>query len=127
MSEKIDIKHISKLSRLELTEEELVKYGQQLTGILGYVEKLGEFRSSNKNSSSSEATRLTSEESIQPPRRCMKNEFLSLGVGIINGVTDVMREDEVGDSLPRDEALKNTPTQKDGFIQVKGVFAEGEQ
>jgi len=36
------IKHIANLARLELTPEEEKKYGEQLSAILNYVDKLGE-------------------------------------------------------------------------------------
>ena len=38
----IDIKQIAKLARLDLTEAELKKYGDQLSGILKYIEQLNE-------------------------------------------------------------------------------------
>lgn len=98
MGNKIDIEHLAKLSRLELTNEELEKYAEQMGGVLEYIEKLSEIKTDGE-----------------------------VEVGVINGVTDVMREDEVGESLPREEALKNTPAQKDGFIQVKAVFGEDKQ
>lgn len=37
-----DIKHIAKLSRLELQDNEAEKYRGNLVSILGYVEKMGE-------------------------------------------------------------------------------------
>ena len=122
MNERIDIKHIAKLSRLELSDEELEKYGQQLTGILRYVGKLNEiqFGDSDRSIGIKGSSSSTSQESVAG----ISSET---EVGIINGVTDAMREDEAGESLNREEALKNAPTQKDGFIQVKAVFAEGEQ
>ena len=36
------IKHIATLARLELTPEEEIKYGEQLSAILNYVDKLSE-------------------------------------------------------------------------------------
>lgn len=111
MADTIDIDHLATLSRLELTPEEKVKYAQQMGGVLEYAEKIGDFRSPEQSEGSLDFARDDTDK---------------VNVGIINGVTDVMREDEVGASLPREEALKNAPAQKDGFIQVKGVFGEGE-
>jgi aspartyl-tRNA(Asn)/glutamyl-tRNA(Gln) amidotransferase subunit C len=37
-----DVRHIAKLSRLELSEEEVALYADQLTSILGYVDMLRE-------------------------------------------------------------------------------------
>lgn len=39
---KQQIEHIAKLARLELTEEELKKYGAQLSGVLDYIGQLNE-------------------------------------------------------------------------------------
>lgn len=39
---KQQIEHIAKLARLELTEEELEKYGAQLSGVLDYIGQLNE-------------------------------------------------------------------------------------
>jgi len=124
MNDKLDIEHIAKLSRLELTPEENEKYAKQMGGVLEYAEKIGDFRSSelSKGSSFGQSS-ATSGESFATP----EESTVPVEVGIINGVTDVMREDEVEKSLPRNEALKNAPTQKDGFIQVKEVFAESEE
>lgn len=45
------VRHIAKLARLRLSEEEVARYAEQLTSILGYVEMLGEV-----DTSSTEAT-----------------------------------------------------------------------
>lgn len=37
-----DVRHIAKLSRLELNEEEVARYAKQLTGILDYVGQVQE-------------------------------------------------------------------------------------
>lgn len=115
MSEKIDIAHIAKLSRLDLTEEELEKYGSQLPRILEYVSKLSEAQLGNSDRSI--GIEGSSDEQVGVTNN---REFVN--IGIINGITDSMREDEVGESLTREEALKNAPAQKDGFIAVKAVF-----
>lgn len=39
---KQQIEHIAKLARLELTEEELERYGAQLSGVLDYIGQLNE-------------------------------------------------------------------------------------
>jgi aspartyl-tRNA(Asn)/glutamyl-tRNA(Gln) amidotransferase subunit C len=39
-SPQIDIRHIAKLSRLALTDEEAVHYQEQLTRILGHIDQL---------------------------------------------------------------------------------------
>lgn len=37
-----DISHLSRLARLNLTEEEIARYAQQLTSVVGYVEQLAQ-------------------------------------------------------------------------------------
>ena len=39
---KEQVKHIAELARLDVAEEELEKYSEQLTGILEFIEKLQE-------------------------------------------------------------------------------------
>ena len=41
------IKHIANLARLELTPEEETKYGEQISAILNYVDKLSEVNTDN--------------------------------------------------------------------------------
>ncbi len=36
------VRHVAKLARLHLTDEEVVMYQEQLSGIFGYIEKLQE-------------------------------------------------------------------------------------
>lgn len=42
-----EIKHIAELSRLKLTEEEEIKFGDQLGSILKYIEKLNKVETKN--------------------------------------------------------------------------------
>ena len=41
------IKHIANLARLELTSEEEIKYGEQLSAVLNYIDKLNEVETSD--------------------------------------------------------------------------------
>ena len=41
---------------------------------------------------------------------------------ITRDLTNIMREDVVEPSLPRDEVLKNAPAQEDGFIKAPRVM-----
>ena len=41
------IKHIANLARLELSTEEEIKYGEQLSAVLDYVDKLAEVNTDN--------------------------------------------------------------------------------
>lgn len=39
---KQEIQHVAKLARLDLTEEEIKKYGEQLSAVLSYIDQLSE-------------------------------------------------------------------------------------
>lgn len=39
---KEQVEHIAKLARLELTDDELNKYGEQISAVLGYIDQLQE-------------------------------------------------------------------------------------
>jgi aspartyl-tRNA(Asn)/glutamyl-tRNA(Gln) amidotransferase subunit C len=41
---------------------------------------------------------------------------------VTRDLTNIMREDIVEQSLPRDEVLKNAPAQEDGFIKAPRVM-----
>jgi aspartyl-tRNA(Asn)/glutamyl-tRNA(Gln) amidotransferase subunit C len=89
------IKHIAKLARLELDETELEKFGNQLSGILGYIEMLQEVDT----------------DSIQPTAQ-------------VTGLENVFKEDTVLDwnDTERENALDNSPEREGRFVKVKKVF-----
>lgn len=41
------VRHIAKLARLKLSDEEVEKFSKELTSILGYIEKLNEVNTEN--------------------------------------------------------------------------------
>ncbi|MDO9034662.1 MAG: Asp-tRNA(Asn)/Glu-tRNA(Gln) amidotransferase subunit GatC [Methanoregula sp.] len=43
-------------------------------------------------------------------------------ITVTRDLTNIMREDVVEPSLPRDEVLKNAPAQEDGFIKAPRVM-----
>jgi aspartyl-tRNA(Asn)/glutamyl-tRNA(Gln) amidotransferase subunit C len=88
-----EVKHIAKLSRIELTDQELEKFRVQLSSILGYIEKLNEVDTSQV-----------------PP---------SINT---TGIQNRMRDDVMGTSLPQTEALKNSQQTSQGFFVVPNVF-----
>ncbi|MEK9155763.1 MAG: Asp-tRNA(Asn)/Glu-tRNA(Gln) amidotransferase subunit GatC [Patescibacteria group bacterium] len=88
------VKHIAKLSRLELSKEEEMKYTKELSSILDYVNQLSKVET----------------ESIEP----MAN---------ITGLENVMREDKVEElGISHDDIKKNSPEFKGGYFIVPGVF-----
>jgi aspartyl-tRNA(Asn)/glutamyl-tRNA(Gln) amidotransferase subunit C len=90
---KEEIEHIAVLARLHLTEEEKETFGLQLSSILGYMEKLEELDT----------------EDVEPT-----SHVLSL--------RNVTREDAAVPSLPREEALVNSPAGSDEFYRVPKII-----
>lgn len=87
-----DVKKIAHLSRLELGQEEVQRLTGQLESILEYVDMLGEVDVTG----------------IEP--------FISAAE-----TGNVLREDVVRESLPREDALANAPRQDGSFFQVPAV------
>ncbi|MDR7416138.1 MAG: Asp-tRNA(Asn)/Glu-tRNA(Gln) amidotransferase subunit GatC [Armatimonadota bacterium] len=87
------VAHIARLSRLELTEEELDRYGLQLSTILEYFGRLLELPT--------EGVEITSHPIP---------------------VTNVFREDVVEPSLPVEEVLAMAPEAREGYFVVPRVL-----
>lgn len=87
------VKHIAKLSRLNLTDAEIDKYGAQLSHVLEYISQLNEIDTS----------------SVEPTVNT---------TGLIN----VVRDDIAQESLSREQALANAAEQNEGFFVVPNVF-----
>jgi aspartyl-tRNA(Asn)/glutamyl-tRNA(Gln) amidotransferase subunit C len=87
-----DVKYVAHLARLHLTPDEEKKLGAQLSGILGYIEKLKELDVTN----------------VEPTAHA---------VPLVN----VTRPDEVRPSLPHDDALRNAPAKANGLFMVPKI------
>lgn len=87
-----DVKHVAKLARLELTEEEINKYSQQLGSILKYVEQMNEVDTTG----------------IEPMPHAIP-------------VYNVMREDVVKYEQTKEEMMSNAPFEEDGFFRVPKI------
>jgi aspartyl-tRNA(Asn)/glutamyl-tRNA(Gln) amidotransferase subunit C len=90
-----DVRKVSLLARLLLSEDELDKMTEDLGKIVGYVDQLGELDT----------------EDIQP---------MAHAVELVN----VFAEDEVRPSLPREEALANAPKRDDECYRVPAVLGD---
>ena len=88
------VRHIAKLSRLGLKEEDITRFAKQLTDIMGYVEKLNEVKVVD----------------VEPTSQ-------------VTGLINVMRADEESRFCEREELLGTTtlPVEKDQ-IKVKPVI-----
>ncbi len=85
---------LAKLSRLKLTDEEVERFGNEISAILGYVEQL-------KNVDVS---------GLEPTTQ-------------VTGLKNVMRPDEIKDyGATTEELLKNVPNREGNYIKVKRVL-----
>lgn len=87
-----EVKKIAKLSRLEIDDKRLVKFQQDLSKILDYINKLNELDTEGVEASYCEPKRI-----------------------------EDLREDEVKPSMDRNRILKNAPDQEDGAFKVPTV------
>lgn len=95
---KIDVKHIAKLSRISLTDEELKKFTPQMEGILESASVLQEVNT----------------DGVKPMKGHIKLEET--------------REDIPGECLTQEEVLKNAKYKEAGCVKVYGkVFGENQE
>lgn len=92
MAVDIDIEHVARLARLELTSQEKERLKQQLGLILDHAAKVGEV-----------ATADVPPTAYAIPR------------------ANVLRPDEPRPSLPREEALANAPEREDDRFKVPRI------
>ncbi|MBB6731848.1 Asp-tRNA(Asn)/Glu-tRNA(Gln) amidotransferase subunit GatC [Cohnella zeiphila] len=88
-----DVEHVANLARLELAEAEKERLAVELNAILKYAEKLNELDT----------------EGVEPTSHVLP-------------LYNVMREDEVRESLPLDKVMANAPEEEDGHIKVPAVL-----
>ncbi|MCY4071043.1 MAG: Asp-tRNA(Asn)/Glu-tRNA(Gln) amidotransferase subunit GatC [Chloroflexi bacterium] len=97
MSESIlsaeDVRAIADLARLDLSDEDVQLYQQQLSAILGYFQKLEEL----------DTTHIDPTSSVLP-------------------LTNVLRPDLAGDALPLDDVVANAPDSDGGQFRVRAVL-----
>jgi aspartyl-tRNA(Asn)/glutamyl-tRNA(Gln) amidotransferase subunit C len=94
--DKKQIEHIANLARLELSDEEVKKYGGQLSGIFDYIEQLSE----------------VNVEGVEPTAQ-------------VTGMKNILREDkvEVWAENEVEASLNQAPETEDHQIKVKRVLA----
>ena len=94
---KSDVEKIAELARLELTSEEVVLFTEQLSSILGHVEKLNELDVTD----------------VPPMSHCAP----------ASGDTEyAKRPDEIRPSLGQKLAVENAPDAQDGYFRVPKVI-----
>ncbi len=84
---------IADLAKLDLTEQEIDQYAEQLSAVLDYADRLNELRT----------------DDIPPTASVLP-------------LQNVLREDEARPSLPREQVLANAPAAVDGQFRVDAVL-----
>jgi aspartyl-tRNA(Asn)/glutamyl-tRNA(Gln) amidotransferase subunit C len=90
---KDQVKHVAHLARLAVTDEEAEMLTEQLDKIIGFAEELNELDTDN----------------VEPTTHVLE-------------LKNVLREDEVRNSVSVDEAMRNAPAQKDGQFKVPNIL-----
>lgn len=93
IDEKI-VKHVARLSRLSLSERDVLRFAEQLGAILDYINKLNEIDTDN----------------VPPTSHT------------VSGVKNVFRKDAVKKSLEAEEVLKNAPKRIGDFFAVPKII-----
>ena len=88
-----EVEHIAWLAHIELTEEEKELFTKQLNEILEYFRKIDEAET----------------EGVPPTYHVLD-------------LVNVYREDEVEESLPKGDALKNAPKKERGFFKAPKII-----
>jgi aspartyl-tRNA(Asn)/glutamyl-tRNA(Gln) amidotransferase subunit C len=95
MSNTIDIRYVAKLARIELTDEEVARFGDQLGNLLEHVNVLNEL------------------DTAAVPATAQVIES-----------RNVEREDVVGPCLDRETVLSMAPQRQGAFFRVPRIIAE---
>ena len=96
---KIDIeqvRQVAKLSRLDLSEDEIAQFSGQLSAILEYIEKLNQLDTSK----------------VEPLAHCLP-------------INNCLREDNIKQSLGTEKTLANAPESDGQFFIVPKILEEG--
>lgn len=86
------VEHVALLARLELSEQEVETYTEQLNTILEYAAVLEKLDTSE----------------VQPTAHAVP-------------LHNVLREDVVRESMPQEKVLQNAPDAEDGFFRVPKI------
>jgi len=96
VAERIDesqVRKVARLSRLQLTDAEVGEFADQLSAIIGYVEKMNELDTEN----------------VEPLAHCLP-------------ISNVFRQDRVERSLGTEKALANAPQRDGEFFKVPKIL-----
>jgi aspartyl-tRNA(Asn)/glutamyl-tRNA(Gln) amidotransferase subunit C len=96
-SDRIDVRHVAKLARLALDDAEVAQYGEQLAGLLTFVDELRE----------------------------LDTEHVGATAQVVES-RNVFRADELAPCLPREDVLAGAPQAQLGFFRVPKIIAAAE-
>ncbi len=88
-----EVRHIGKLARISLSDDEVVTLSRELGAILAYFDKLGELDTDN----------------VEPMAHAVE-------------IQNVLAEDVPGESLSTEQALANAPQRDGDFFSVPKVI-----
>jgi aspartyl-tRNA(Asn)/glutamyl-tRNA(Gln) amidotransferase subunit C len=88
-----EVKHVAKLANLDLTDQEVNQFQEQLSEVLDYVEILKE----------------VSTDKVEPTSQ-------------VTSLENVLREDEPGDSLSQKDVLSGAKKTHEGRFQIKRIL-----
>lgn len=92
-NEGMDVGYVARLACIDLTDEETILFQSQLEQVLHYVEQLNELYVSE----------------VEPTAHAIP-------------VYNVLRKDELGESLAHDTVMANAPAATDGQIRVPKII-----
>lgn len=90
-----DVQHVASLARLGLSDDEVETMREQLSSILSHIEVMSQLDT----------------EAIPPTAQVI-------------ALQNVVREDEVRDSLPHEVLMRMAPSSRHGFIAVSEVMGD---
>ena len=88
-----EVKHVAHLAHLRLSDEELSTLQNDLSHILDHIDMLKEVDVGD----------------VAPTAQ-------------VTDLANIVRDDEVRTSMPREDVLANAPNQRDGMFRVKEIF-----
>lgn len=96
-SDRIDIRHVAKLARLALTDDEIATFGPQLGSLMTHVDALAAL----------DTAKVPATAQVVPSRNVRRE--------------DAIRPETI---LSREAALTNAPDSQAGFFRVPRILAE---
>jgi aspartyl-tRNA(Asn)/glutamyl-tRNA(Gln) amidotransferase subunit C len=96
-ADRIDIRHVARLARLALTDDEIATFGPQLGSLMTHVDALAQLDTEN----------VPATAQVVPSRNVQR--------------ADAIRPETI---LPRDAALQNAPQAQGPYFRVPRIIAE---